>query len=144
MQKTVFILAAAVAALAITPAFAQVPRLDIERTCRAAQPLLGPDTTTGTSADGNLGNAAQTDPFKTCMQSETAARKSAGDLWPKVAAADRNNCLGLSRMVYPSYVELLSCLQMYSPTTSGLTANEQVATPPAGQAQPKGHIQPHQ
>jgi hypothetical protein len=56
------------------------------------------------------------------MQSENAAKKSAAELWPKVKAADRTSCAGLSRMVYPSYVELLSCLQMYSPALSGVTA----------------------
>jgi len=128
MQKTPVILAAAVASLALTQAFAQVPHLDIEKTCRAAQPLLGPDTTGNA---GNLGNAGETDTYQSCMQSENAARKSSQDLWSKVAPADRENCVGLSRMVYPSYVELLSCLQMYNPATSGVTSTDQ-NLPPVG------------
>src|ERR1700756_5329736 len=119
MHKAVLILTAAVAATAVSPAVAQVPKLNIEKTCRAAQPLLGTDTTATAGTGDNLGNAAEADPYKTCMPSETAAKKSAAKLWSKVSAADRNTCVGLSQMVYPSYVELLSCLQMYSPTTSG-------------------------
>jgi hypothetical protein len=131
MQKTPLILAAALAAMALAPAAAQVPTLDIEKTCRAAQPLFGPDTTaaTGNAGDANLGNSAQSNPYQTCMQSETAARKSAEDLWSKVDATDRGNCVVLSRMVYPSYVELLSCLQMYNPATSGIGPNEQDMPP---------------
>lgn len=127
MQKTPFILAAAAAALMATQAFAQVPNLDIEKTCRAAQPLLGNDNSDATSTTGNLGNAGGTNTYQTCMQSENAAKTSSEDLWSKVAAADRENCVGLSKMVYPSYVELMSCLQMYNPATSGVTpADENV------------------
>jgi hypothetical protein len=127
MQKTPFILAAAAAALMATQAFAQVPNLDIEKTCHAAQPLLGNDNSDATSTTGNLGNAGGTNTYQTCMQSENAAKTSSKDLWSKVAAADRENCVGLSKMVYPSYVELMSCLQMYNPATSGVTpADENV------------------
>ena len=65
------------------------------------------------------------------MQSENAAKKSADDIWAKVKASDRVNCVGLSRMVYPSYVELLSCLQMYNPATSGINTNGQEMQPAA-------------
>ena len=68
------------------------------------------------------------------MQSETAARKSSQDLWSKVAPADRDNCVGLSQMVYPSYVELMSCLQMYNPAMSGVTSTDQNV--PAAGARP--------
>ena len=121
MQKTRFILVAA-AALMATQAFAQVPDLDIEKTCRAAQPLLGNEETGNTS---NLGNTGGASTYQTCMQSETAAKKSSEELWSKVDPADRENCVGLSKMVYPSYVELMSCLQMYNPATSGVTPAEE-------------------
>jgi hypothetical protein len=128
MQKTTLFLAAAMA-IPLTPAVAQVPKLNIEKTCRAAQPLLGNDPAANTGSANDLGNAAQANPYKTCMQSEQAAQKSASDLWPKVKAADRTNCVGLSRMVYPSYVELLSCLQMYNPAASGIPANPTPTNP---------------
>jgi len=125
MQKTALLFFAVLAATVAGRAEAQVPPLNIEKTCRAAQPLFGVDPTADKSASGDLGNEAQQNPYKTCMQSETAAKKSAGDIWSKVKAGDRTNCVGLSRMVYPSYVELLSCLQMYNPATSGITATDQ-------------------
>jgi hypothetical protein len=140
MQKTPLILAAVLAAMALVPAAAQVPTLDIEKTCRAAQPLFGTDTTANTGDAGNLGNTTQTNPYDTCMQSETAARKSAEDLWSKVGATDRGNCVVLSRMVYPSYVELLSCLQMYNPATSGLGPNDQPTTPSTPRTQPNRRL----
>ena len=83
---------------------------------------------------GNLGNAGETNTYQTCMQSENAARTSSQDLWSKVDPADRDNCVGLSKMVYPSYVELLSCLQMYNPATSGVTSTDQNV--PAAGARP--------
>ncbi|HWG06724.1 MAG TPA: hypothetical protein VG271_17085 [Beijerinckiaceae bacterium] len=130
MQKTTLFLFAVLAATAAGGAEAQVPPLDIEKTCRAAQPLFGVEPTTGSGNSSDLGNSAQQNPYRTCMQSETAAKKSAGDIWSKVKAGDRTNCVGLSRMVYPSYVELLSCLQMYNPATSGISANDQNAPTP--------------
>ena len=130
-QKLTVIIAAAAASVALTQAFAQVPHLDIEKTCRAAQPLFGPENTGNA---GNLGNAGETNTYQSCMQSENAARKASQDLWSKVRATDRDICVGLSQMVYPSYVELLSCLQMYSPAMSGMSSTDQNA--PAAGARP--------
>jgi hypothetical protein len=102
----------------LTPAqaIAKIPQLGIEKTCRAAQPLFGQDNADKTAGGGNLGNAGDQKPYQNCMQSENAARKSSADLWSKVSAADQEVCVGLSRMVYPSYVELMSCLQLYDRT----------------------------
>lgn len=122
MQKTTVIMAAAAVSLALAPAFARVPHLNVEKTCRAAQPLLGNEPTNHAN---KLGNAGAINTYKTCMESEMAARKAAEKLWPKVKAADRANCVGLSRMVYPSYVELLSCLQMYNPALNAPASEEQ-------------------
>jgi hypothetical protein len=135
MRKYSFVLTAAIVSMASTAALAQVPRLDIEKTCRSAQPLFGNPTgtanntnNTATAGDpGNLGNANDANTYQNCMDSENAAKKSSADLWAKVAPADRTNCVGLSQMVYPSYVELLSCLQMYDPTVNGSPAMDQAA-----------------
>ncbi len=83
MRKTALFFFAALAATFAGRAEAQVPRLNIEKTCHAAQPLFGVDPTADKSNGGDLGNAAQQNPYQTCMQSETAARKSAADLWSK-------------------------------------------------------------
>lgn len=132
MRTYSFVLAAVMASATCGAAVAQVPRLDVEKTCHAAQPLFGNEDTTAptkTANGGNLGNSGETDTYQNCMQSESAAKKSSAELWSKVDAADRGNCVGLSRMVYPSYVELLSCLQMYDPTATG--------NPPVGQPAPR-------
>lgn len=117
-RKYIFIFAVVLLLTPVTQVTAQVPQLDVEKTCRAARPLLGGDSTGNAGATaGALGNADAAATYRQCMESEKAARKAAEDLWPKIGAAKRENCAGLSRMVYPSYVELLSCLQMYEGTS---------------------------
>lgn len=122
MHKHIPILAALLTLSALPPAAAAVPLLGVEKTCHAAQPLFGRDTAddAGKSAsDRKLGNSNDARNYQNCMLSEAAARKSSADLWSKVDAGNRAICIGLARMVYPSYVELMSCLQMYDRTAPG-------------------------
>ncbi|KQO97869.1 conserved exported protein of unknown function [Methylorubrum extorquens] len=75
----------------------EIPRYDIEATCRAAPTLQG--------------NAGNTD--RNCIKDETQARTQLGQQWAGFDARQRDECVreaGLGGS--PSYVALLTCLQM--------------------------------
>jgi hypothetical protein len=81
----------------------QVPRLDIEATCKAAQPL--------TAEDRN--------PFEGCMRDETDAERQLQGMWSSAAAAQRETCAQEAQIGgTPSYVDMLTCLQIAQGTTS--------------------------
>jgi hypothetical protein len=75
----------------------EIPRYDIEATCRAAPTLQG--------GPGN------TD--RNCIRDETQARTQLGQQWAGFDAKQQDECVqeaGLNGS--PSYVALLTCLQM--------------------------------
>lgn len=85
----------------VLPAFAatnSVPKLDVAQSCREAQAIAGEDN--GLT-------------YKGCMQDETDAQKQLAQKWSKFKAEDRRNCLGQGVAPLPSYVEILTCLEMY-------------------------------
>ena len=75
-----------------------VPRYDVRATCRKAVALAG----------GSEGRNVEN-----CMSGEDAARKDLEKEWAKVPAAERTQCIGTVAVGgSPSYVELLTCLEM--------------------------------
>src|SRR3954466_13154126 len=94
--------------IAATPILAaeEVPRFNIEATCRAAQ-SLGPE---------------DTDPFRGCMSDETVAEGDLKRQWARFDPGNRSNCVQETGIGgYPSYVEVLTCLQMYGAESSSTT-----------------------
>jgi hypothetical protein len=93
-------------ALLATPVFAnEPPRFNIEATCRAAQPL-GPEDRA---------------PYDGCVRDENEARSQLVEQWARYTDQHRQTCAAETSLgAYPSYVEVLTCLQMYSggPTPS--------------------------
>ena len=74
-----------------------VPHLDYEATCRAAQPLTPEDKT----------------PYQTCVSDETLARSQLERQWEQLRAAAKGRCIQEAALGgSPSYVELLTCLQL--------------------------------
>ncbi len=73
----------------------QVPVLDIERTCRAAQ-------------DYGMNDPKET--YRNCMLDEKEARTQLGQKWSKFKATSRRGCVPPHPI--PSYVEMLTCLEM--------------------------------
>jgi hypothetical protein len=75
-----------------------VPRYDVRSTCRRAVAL----------ASGSEGRSVEN-----CMAGEESARKDLGKDWAKAPAAERTQCIGTVAVGgSPSYVELLTCLEM--------------------------------
>jgi hypothetical protein len=50
--------------------------------------------------------------YPSCSADETTARDQLSKEWPQFSGSDRSMCTDLTRSFDPSYVELLSCLEM--------------------------------
>jgi hypothetical protein len=74
-----------------------VPKFDIARNCK-----LDVAATTGLSVG---------QPLKNCIRDEQRAQQQLTSQWSKFRAADRARCIG-DEDISPSYVSLLTCLQM--------------------------------
>lgn len=119
--------ARALAALALLagPAFADaVPKLDIETTCKSAN-----------KANVGLGDNANEDG---CLRSEREARKEAERKWGDYTPAAKRQCQSQFKAGgYPSYVEMVTCLELASGTvpaqqTSGADGREAPRASDAG------------
>jgi hypothetical protein len=75
-----------------------VPKLDVSQSCREAQAIGGDDR--------NLA-------YKGCMQDEKDAQDQLTQKWSKFKPEDRRNCLEQGVSPMPSYVEILTCIEMY-------------------------------
>ena len=74
-----------------------IPKLDVNRSCRA-------------EAVGTLGTQMG---VESCVKSEQEARNQISKSWSTFAAGDRSTCVGLSNMGGQStYIELLTCLEI--------------------------------
>lgn len=86
----------------IVPVAEGVPSFDITRTCHAESAVSGLDA-------GLKGSV------ESCTRDEQAARTQLQTQWSQFPASDKSNCTqetGLGST--PSYVELLTCLQVAS------------------------------
>jgi hypothetical protein len=85
-----------IAAQLLTTVADSVPQLNVRTSCSAA----------------NRGGGATQD-MDNCLQEEQQARAQLVKDWGQYAAADRSGCVQLSTMGgSPSYVELLTCLEL--------------------------------
>ncbi|KRR10311.1 hypothetical protein CQ10_12415 [Bradyrhizobium valentinum] len=75
------------------------PNFDIARSCR-----LDVAATTGLSVDQSM---------KSCVNDEQKAKRQLASQWSKFPAPSRASCISLENIGgTPSYVSLLTCLQM--------------------------------
>ena len=102
-MKHVFWLACAVSLLAPVAAKCgsrdRVPSLNVDGSCRDAQDSTGSDP-------------GQT--YKNCLADENDARKALVDKWATFKPETRRNCVEAGAAPNPSYVELLTCLEMFN------------------------------
>ncbi len=118
-MKSGCVLVAAVVSVGLSvAAFAagdKVPKLDVAQSCREAQAIAG--------EDNNL-------TYKGCMHDERNAEAQLARSWTKFKAVDRQNCLGQAIAPLPSYVEILTCLEMYDEASTLYRAGSGGAGPP--------------
>jgi hypothetical protein len=95
---------AVVAILIAAPALADaVPNLDVEKTCRSAQ-----------VANTSISDQAN---YDGCLRSERDARKEAERQWGTYTTAAKRQCEDQFKAGgYPSYVEMVTCLELASGT----------------------------
>jgi hypothetical protein len=87
-------------------AAAEFPVIPIERRCSAATPL----------------DAQDTSPVETCLRDEREARAQPEAQWSRFAANDRDVCVQQTYVGgYPSYDDVLTCLQMYGASPAGVS-----------------------
>src|SRR4029077_9837532 len=101
MRASIFVLALA-AALANAPLTARadvVPKFDVEKSCKAEI--------------ADTGGVGET--LASCMNDEEQARKELTEHWGEYANDDKRACIGETTSAgMPSYVELVTCLEMAS------------------------------
>jgi hypothetical protein len=74
-----------------------VPHFDVSRSCKEAQAYTGDDK--------NLA-------YRGCMKDENDARAELARKWAHFKPGDRKDCVAQGAAPVPSYVELLTCLEM--------------------------------
>ena len=82
----------------------RVPDLNVRQSCREAQAV-------STDGDARQSGDGQPDTYKACMQDEQQARDQLAQRWTKFKAINRQNCVAQANPS-PSYVEILTCLEM--------------------------------
>jgi hypothetical protein len=104
MKARILVYASALCSLFGVSALAQqLPRFDIEATCRTVQALTPQDV----------------DPVQGCIRDETEAEQQLKAVWSSAAANHRETCAAETQVEgYPSYVDVLACLQMYQGAAS--------------------------
>ena len=103
----------------------EAPNFDVSVTCREAAKLGG-------GVDASLA-------YKGCMQDEKAAAATLRGNWSRYAKQNRDTCLAAGLKPIPSYVEILTCIEMYD-DVGALTRNRgQVNASPAA---PAGGVAP--
>jgi hypothetical protein len=142
-RATIFIVGAAAAFAACGPvsapsaaarvrgtAFGSVPPLNVKQSCKDAQKFSSGDANDAT--------------FKGCMQDENNAKDQLAKRWSSFKPKDRQDCVEQGRDPSPSYVEVLTCLEMDSdamknaPKVDG-KAVPQIGGPVAPGLAPGGH-----
>ncbi|SDR63110.1 hypothetical protein SAMN05444161_0774 [Rhizobiales bacterium GAS191] len=110
------------AALAGSP-----PKLDVQATCRRAQPLSG----------------AEKSAYQGCLNDETEAQKELIKTWSSFKAGPQSTCVQETKIGgAPSYVELLTCLQLDKQAAEASRENKKQLQMPASQSAPSDGVAP--
>jgi hypothetical protein len=106
-------------------AYAQVPNINVQETCRAAAGVM-------VSLMG--GTTTQSD-VAICVESENKARQQLIKDWSTYRASDRASCIQ-ANVYLPSYVEWLTCFEMNKSVREG----RQAGSPPSEITNPDGTV----
>jgi hypothetical protein len=102
----------------VSASASSVPKLDISATCRRAVPLLG-------DSDNS--------PYRSCMQDETEAQTELIKSWATFKPSEQAVCAQETRIGgAPSYVELLTCLQLDQQALEASRENQGAMSLPPG------------
>jgi hypothetical protein len=102
------------------PALKALPKLDIKATCRRAQPLSG-----------------QQNAYQGCLNDETDAQRELSRTWFDFKAGPRSTCTQETKIGgAPSYVELLTCLQLDKQAVEAQIENKKQLNVPTTPTEP--------
>jgi hypothetical protein len=103
------------------PELKLLPKLDIKATCRRAQPL----------------SAGEKSAYQSCLDDEVQAQKQLSHKWSSFKAAARTTCTQETRIGgAPSFVELLTCLELDKQAAEAAIANSKPLKAPATPSTP--------
>jgi hypothetical protein len=104
------------------PALKALPKLDIQSTCKRAQPL----------------SSGEKSAFQSCIDDEVRAQKELSHKWFKFKAAARSTCTQETRIGgAPSYVELVTCLELDQQAADARIENSKPLGTPSTSPAPK-------
>jgi hypothetical protein len=103
------------------PALKALPKLDIKATCRRAQPLSG-----------------QQSAYQGCINDETDAQRELSRTWFDFKPGPRSTCTQETNIGgAPSYVELLTCLQLDKQAVEAQIENKKQLNVPQTPSEPQ-------
>jgi hypothetical protein len=98
------------------PDLKSLPKLDIKGTCRRAQPLA----------------AGEKNAYQSCIDDEVRAQKELSHKWSKFKAGSRATCTQETRIGgAPSFVELVTCLELAQQAAEAQIANSKPLSAPS-------------
>lgn len=103
-----------------------VPELNVKGSCSDAQKFSSPGADKGVA-------------YKGCMQDETNAKNELVKRWSSFKSADKTSCVEQARAPSPSYVEVLTCLEM---NTDSMKAGGKTGSPQIGGPTTPGLVNP--
>jgi hypothetical protein len=104
-------------------AASSVPKLDVQATCRRAQPL----------------STGEKSAYQSCLDDELQAQKDLAKTWSTFKSGARSVCLQETKIGgAPSYVELLTCLELDKQAAEAAIENRKALKMPSGQSGTSG------
>ena len=108
-------------------AYAQVPNINIQETCRAAAGVMV----------GLMGGSTTQNDVEICLETENKARQQLIKDWSTFQASDREGCID-SSVYLPSYVEWITCFEMRKSVREA--RKQQGRNPISGLTNPDGSV----
>jgi hypothetical protein len=103
------------------PELRLLPKLDVKATCRRAQPLA----------------AGEKSAYQSCIDDEIRAQKELSHKWSRYKAAARATCTQETRIGgTPSFVELVTCLELDQQAAEARIANSKPLSSPTAPQPP--------
>jgi hypothetical protein len=109
------------------PAASLVPKLDVQATCRRAQPL----------------SSGEKSAYQSCLDDELQAQKELVKKWSTFKSSAQSVCLQETKIGgAPSYVELITCLELDKQAAEAAIENRKALKMPASQQAPSKTVPP--
>jgi hypothetical protein len=103
------------------------PSLDVKATCRRAQPL----------------SSSEKSAYQSCINDETQAQQELAKTWSTFGSGPKATCVQETKIGgAPSYVELLTCLQLDKQATEAARENRKALKLPTAKPEPSRTVAP--